>query len=344
LAQKGDTAKEMVAWIEAANNGSYNLQPIYVENEQGERRLFAEGYGFERVIRMEVEGDEQHPKEMQEWTERVFVVRSESYRQTLQKGLEKRLQRATDKLLALTPPPARGKDQIRAEASLIQAAEAILKAQEVEEWLTYTFERQEKRQTKHIGRGRGSANRPTHEIVTVRYQMTAVIRQEEAITQRCKTLGWRAYVSDAPAEQLTLEQAVLTYRNEWLVEHGFHRLKGTPLSLDPLFVQRDDQVAGLTNLLSLAVRFLTLIEFVVRRNLKRNQEKLTGLIENNPQKGIDNPTAERLLKQFDEIHLTIVHLPDQVIRHVTPLTVLQTHILELLGLSVTIYARLADNY
>ena len=343
LAQKGDTAKEMVGWIEAAKNGTDSLQPVYVENEKGERRMFAEGYHFERVIRTEVEGDGQHPQEMQAWTERVFVVRSESYRQALQKGLEKRLQRATDKLLALTPPPARGKDQIRDEARLIQAAEAILKAHDVEGSLTYTFERQEKRQTKYIGRGRGSADRPTHEIVTVRYQMTAVIRQEEAITQLCKTLGWRAYVSDAPAEQLTLEQAVLTYRNEWLVEHGFHRLKGTPLSLDPLFVQRDDQVAGLTNLLSLAVRFLTLIEFVVRRNLKCNQEKLTGLIENNPKKGIDNPTAERLLKQFDEINLTIVHLPDQVIRHVTPLTDLQTHILELLGLSVNIYARLADN-
>jgi transposase len=57
--------------------------------------------------------------------------------------------------------------------------------------------------------------------------------------------------------------------------------------------------------LSLAVRMLTLIEFVVRRNLKQNKEKLTGLIENNPKKGIDNPTAERLLKAFDEItHLT----------------------------------------
>jgi len=71
-------------------------------------------------------------------------------------------------------------------------------------------------------------------------------------------------------------------------------LKGKPLSFNPLYLQRDDQVAGLTNLLSLAIRFMILIEFVVRRNLKRNQEKLTGLIENNPKKGIDNPTTERL--------------------------------------------------
>jgi transposase len=343
LAQKGETAKEMVGWIEAANSGTNIMQPIYVENEKGERRLFAEGYVFERMIGAEVEVDPEHPKEVQEWAERVFVVRSESYRQALQKGLEERLQRATDKLLALTPPPSRGKNQIRDEAKLVQAAEAILKAHDVEDLLTYTFERQEKRQMKHIGRGRGSAERPKHEIITVRYQITAITRLDEAITELRKTLGWRAYVSDAPAEQLTLEQAVLTYRNEWLIEHGFHRLKGTPLSLDPLFVQRDDQVAGLTNLLSLAVRFLTLIEFIVRRNLKRNQEKLTGLIENNPKKAIDNPTTERLLKQFDKIYLTIVHLPDRVIRHVTPLTDLHTRILELLGLSFDTYTRLADN-
>ena len=142
---------------------------------------------------------------------------------------------------------------------------------------------------------------------------------------------------------MTLEQAVLTYRDEWLIERGFHRLKGAPLSLNPLFVKRDDQVVGLTNLLSIAVRLLTLIEFVVRRNLKQNQEKLVGLLAQNPKKGIDNPTTERLLKVFDDITLTIVHLPDQTIHHVTPLTDLQTRILELLGLSPVVYTRLAEN-
>ena len=109
--------------------------------------------------------------------------------------------------------------------------------------------------------------------MTFRYPLAAIVRQEEASAALQKTFGWRAYVTDAPAEQLTLEQAVLTYRDEWRIERGFHRLKGVPLSLNPLFVKRDDQVVGLTNLLSLAVRFLTLIEFIVRRKLKQNQEK-----------------------------------------------------------------------
>jgi len=342
MAQTGETAKELGVWIEAANSGVQPLQPVYIKNEQGKRVLLAEGYAFERSVQAKTASDAEQEQTI-EWTEQVFVVRSETYRKSQLNGLAGRLERATAKLLALTPAPARGKRQIQEEAELVNVATAILKAHNVEDFLTYTFERQEKCETKYIGRGRGNANRPTREIVSVRYQILTVTRQEAAITAHQKTLGWRVYVSDVPATRLNLKQAVLTYRDEWIIEHGFHRLKGVPLSLDPLFVKNDDQVVGLTNLLSLAVRMLTLIEFVVRRNLKQNNEKLTGLIENNPKKEIDNPTTERLLKTFDEITLTTVHLPDRIIQHITPLTNLQIRILELLGLSAAIYRRLAEN-
>jgi transposase len=337
LAQTGSTAEEMPKWIQAANDGEYDLQMIYAENALGERKLLAAGYEFERCVQIAQDD------EVQEWSERVLVVRSESYRRMLWEALESRLQRASEQLMALTPPPGRGKRQIQDESELWAAAEAILKTHEVVGLLRYLFERQETHRTKYLGRGRGGPDRPQRTIVTVRYQMTAVVRQEEAILALQKTLGWRAYVTDAPAAQLTLEQAVLTYRDEWLIERGFHRLKGVPLSLSPLFVKRDDQVVGLTNLLSLAVRFLTLIEFVIRRKLKQNQEKLVGLIENNPKKRIDNPTTERVLKMFDNITLTIVHLPGQTIRHLPALTTVQSRILELLGLSTYVYTRLADN-
>jgi len=341
LAQTGETAREMEKWVEAANQGEKVLTPVFVERENGKPTMLAEGYSFERTVqaKVSVEGQEQ----VNEWIEQVFVVRSESYRKSLLEGLEGRLQRATEKLLALTPQPARGKRQFQDETELVSAANTLLKAHNVEGLLTYRFERQEKRQSKYVGPGRGTSDRPKQEIVTVRYQITAVIRQQETLAAHQKTLGWRAYVSNAPAEQLNLEQAVLTYRDEWIIEHGFHRLKGVPLSLNPLFVKNDDQVVGLTNLLSIAVRMLTLIEFVVRQRLRQTQEKLAGLIENNPKKGIDNPTTERLLKAFDQINLTIIHLPDGIVRHVTPLSDLQIRILDLLGLSPTIYTQLATN-
>ena len=337
LAMTGKTATEMQDWIRVAGDEAHPLQPVYVENAKGERQLYAEGYEFERLIQVEAEGI------LRKWTERVLVVCSAHYRQIQTKGLTERLQTATAKLLALTPAPGRGKRQIRDEADLHRKAAAILKAHQVEGLLTWQADRQEEHRTKYLGPGRGNPDRPKQEVVTVRYQITQVQRQEEAIAALQRTFGWRAYVTNARPEQLSLEQAVLTYRHEWLIERSFHRLKGAPLSLDPLFVKRDDQVVGLTHLLSLAVRFLTLIEFVVRRNLKQNQEKLTGLLPSNPNKGIDNPTTERLLRMFDEVNLTIVHLPDQTIRHITPLTPLQTRILELLGLSAATYTGLAGN-
>lgn len=341
LAQTGETIQEMAVWVETANNGQQALSPIFIENENGGRKELAEGYVFERTIRAKVDVDGK--EQTLAWTEQVFVVRSESYRKSLLNNLEVRLQRATEKLMALTPSPGRGKRQVRDETALVSAAEAILKEHRVKGLLTYSFERQEQRQTRYIGRGRGTPERPKQEIISVRYQITSVTRQGGAIEKHKQTLGWRAYVSNAPAEQLSLEQAVLTYRDEWIIEHGFHRLKGVPLSLNPLFVKNDDQVVGLTNLLSIAVRMLTLIEFVVRQRLAQIQEKLTGLIGNNPKKGISNPTTERLLNAFDEINLTIVHLPDRTIRHVTPLSDLQIRILELLGLSSAVYTRLAEN-
>jgi transposase len=337
LALIGDNAELLSGWVQEAIDGEHGLRPVYVEDAKGKRVLLAEGYEIERRVAAEEDG------KTVEWRERVIIAHSETYAKTLKRGLEQRLSRATAELQALTPAPARGKRQIRDESVLVAAAEAILKARNVVGLLSYTFERQEKRQIRYVGRGRGNPNRPTRETVQVRYQITAVNRQEDAISALHKTMGWRAYVTNAPAEELTLEQALLVYRDEWLIERGFHRLKGAPLSLDPMFVKRDDQVIGLTNLLSMGVRLLTLIEFVIRQKLKQGREKLVGLHAENPKKGTDTPTTERLLKAFNNITLTIVHLPGQVVHHVTPLTPLQTRILELLGLSPTIYTALVTN-
>jgi transposase len=337
LAQTGNTPSEMAQWIAAANAQPEALQTLHITAADGSKQLLAQGRTFERQLQVTTATGGQA------WTERILLVRMEGLRQRQLTSLNERLAKATTQLLALTPAPGRGKRQIQTEADLVTAATAILQRYEVEGLLTYTFERQETRRISYVGRGRGGAERPQQETVTVRYQLTTVERNATALAAHEQTLGWRVYVTNAPATELSWEVAILTYRDEWLIERGFHRLKGAPLSLDPLFVKRDDQVVGLTNLLSIAVRLLTLVEFVVRRNLKQNQELLVGLLPQNPKKGIDNPTTERLLQSFREITLTIVNLPGQRIRHVTPLTALQVRILELLGLSPAVYTALAEN-
>ncbi len=180
------------------------------------------------------------------------------------RGLEQRLKTATAKIQALTPPPGRGKRQIRDQSTLHQKVPAILKAHRVEGLLEFDYEYQ-----------------PPHAPRQGRYQITAITSNQQSIEQVQFLFGWRVYVTNAPWSKLSLKKAVLTYRDEWLIERNFGRFKGVPLSIKPFFGQRDDQVKGLVHLLSLAVRLLSLIEFVVRRHLQQTGESLKGLYSGN---------------------------------------------------------------
>ena len=175
----------------------------------------------------------------------------------------------------------------------------------------------------------------------MRYQLR-VAPDDDAIEQVRRTLGWRLFVTNYPTAQFSLEDAVRVYREGPLHEHNFSRLKNRPLGLRPLYVHRQDRMIGLVRLLSLALRLLTLVEFVVRRELHSQQESLTGLYEGNPNRSTHRPTTERLLRAFKPITLTSVALPGQHIVHLTPLTPVQTQILALLGLPESIYTDLAD--
>jgi transposase len=49
-----------------------------------------------------------------------------------------------------------------------------------------------------------------------------------------------------------------------------------------MYVERDDHATGLVQLLSIALQVLTLMEFVVRRQLAQEGASLAGLYVGNP--------------------------------------------------------------
>jgi transposase len=149
------------------------------------------------------------------------------------------------------------------------------------------------------------------------------------------------YGTNQSIEQLSLEQAVLAYREEYLIERGFGRLKGKPLSLTPMYLQDDRRATGLIRLLTIGLRVLTLFEFVVRRRLTERNEELAGLYAGNPKRTTAQPTAESLLEAFQEINLNVATFGQQVQRYITPLSELQQKILALSDFPVNIYTRLA---
>lgn len=162
----------------------------------------------------------------------------------------------------------------------------------------------------------------------------------EAIAATIRRVGWRVYGTNCPVEELTLEQAVLAYRAEYLVERNFGRLEGKPLSLTPMYLANDERATGLIRLLSIGLRVLTLLEHCARERLNEQGEKLSRVYAGNPTRATERPTAEMILRCFQDIFLTFVTVGEQTYQHLTPLSELQHKLLARLDFSSEIYTRL----
>jgi len=297
-------------------------------DSEGKPKLLALGYGSTREQEAQVDG------KTITWQERVLVVYASSLARRARRGLTERLDRAEQALLALTPSPGRGKRQWDDLEAVQETAKAILEKHRVEGLLKVHYKREVKRRTI-----RKYQDHPARTEEQVRY-VVQVTRDHSAIHVVRRLMGWRLYVTNAPAKTFSLAEAVWAYRGAPRIERDFRRLKGHPLGIRPLYVRRQDHAKGMVRLLSLALRVLTVMEHVVRRQLQVAGETLSGLYAGNPKRQTARPTTERLLKAFRGITLTVVQLPEQVIRHVTSLSELQRRILVLLGLPVSVYENL----
>jgi transposase len=313
--------------LERVYSGGQALREVFREPEQGDPVLIAQGYEYKRPMSVSVEDTERG------WTERRLVVCSVRHAESAQAALRARVAKAKEQVEALNQR-GRGRKRYEDIETLRQSVNAIVQRHRVEDFLWLRYDQQT---TSHWIRA--YKDRPAY--MKEESQATVDVRvDEKALELAARRLGWRIDSTNQPAEQLSLEQAVLAYRSEYLVERSLGRLKGRPLSLTPMYVQRDDHATGLIRLLSIALRVLTLLEFVGRRQLAAEQVKLAGLYAGNPKRATARPTAERMLEAFQEITLTLIELPQQTIRHVTPLSPVHLRILEILGFSAEVYMSL----
>jgi len=260
-------------------------------------------------------------------------MRSLRHAQAAEAALRARVAKAQAQVEALN---VRGRGRKRYEdiKTLRQATHEIVQRHEVAEFLWLRYDQH--RTTRQLRAYRG---RPAQ--VKEERQATVAVRVDaDALASAGRRLGWRVYGTNQPTEQLSLEPAMLAYRPEYWVERSVGRLKGRPLSLTPMDVQRDEHATGLIRLLSIGLRVWTLLEYVVRRQLAAQGEKLAGLYAGNAKRETARPTAERLLEAFQEMTLTVGEGATQTHRHLTALRPLQVRILELVGFSSQVYTRL----
>lgn len=321
---------ERQAYLEPVWREEQALIEIHRRTLSGECKRIARGYERPVEISAEVEGQPIR------WRERHLVVRSVQQVHAAQTRLGKRIEQAQAAIEALNER-GRGKKRYADQAELRQAAQALVEEYGVEGLVVLDFaERVHRRQVRRY------RDRPTR-MVEEQEPSVRVTIDEEAVQQRIRQKGWRVYATNAPTEQLPLSQAILAYRNQYIVERGCGRLKGHPLSLTPMYLERDDHATGLIRLVSIGLRVLTLLEFLVRRRLAQQEDELAGLYAGNPKRTTARPTAERILEAFKDLTLTLIHEPHRSLRHLTPLSDLQQRILILLDFAPEIYTRLCIN-
>ncbi len=321
----------LAAYLQPVWAGKQALTPVFREREASQPELLAEG--DEQTVTVSGEGKGKTII----WTERRLIVRSVKLAKAATEALQARLAKAQIALGQLNEHK-QGKKRYHDGVSMQQAVQAILKQHRVEGLLTVTIEEQvEERWVRAYG------NRPAggrdERVLSVRSEVDT-----SAVEEAIRWLGWRVYATNQPQEGLPLEQAILAYREEYLVERGFGRLKGNPLSLSPMYVQSDQRATGLIRLLSIGLRVLTLLEFSARQHLADTKTTVAGLYAGNPKRTTNRPTAEALLGAFQGIHLSEVSIGQQLHRHVSPLSEVQQHLLALWDLSPELYDQLCVEF
>ena len=287
------------------------------------------GQGFEVAVPCRWQDPDTHTEVT--WTERRLVVQSATHAQAQRASLQARLGKAQAALRALTTKPARDR------ASLVTRAQAILTQYRVADSLGVSVRERVTCRTTYVGRGRPGPQRPPVSRAIPTWTRT-VHRRPAAIALAERLAGWRVYVTNTPPQRLSVAGAVNCYRQQWQPEHGFQRLKGGLLAITPLFLRDADRIRGLLVLLGIALRVLTLTEFVARRDLAATGDTLPGLYAGNPKRTTAQPTAERLLSALTPITLYRHDTGTATWYEVTPLSPLQRRILRALGIPESVYA------
>lgn len=322
-------AAELAAYLEPVWTAKQALQPVERVTTAGEVEVIAEGFERQEELTTTVAGAPLA------WTERRLVLRSVGQARAAAQSLRARLAKAQAALAALNERK-KGKKRLRDVETLRQQAEAIVARAQVAGLLQLTYgETVCEHPVQAYGR------RPA-EIRQERDVWVQATVDEVALQAACQRLGWQVYATNHALAGLSLTEATLAYRSEYLIERCFGRLKGKPLTLTPMYLQDDGRATGLIRLLAICLRALTSLEFIARQRLAEEKTELAGLYAGNPKRATARPTAERLLEAFEEITLTVIREPQQTRRHLTPLSPLQQRILELLGFQAAIYARLCS--
>jgi transposase len=282
--------------------------------------------GFQTSVQQEYEG--------KKWTERRLVVRSEQYAAAEEKTLNAKLAKAVKAIEGLNER-VQGKKVFKDEKTLKLHIQNILKNNKTTDLidLDYDF-------TYTTKQTRASKTKEARTEIKFSYKITCRIN-EEALKTRIMTLGWQIYATNMPIALLSLEEAVLLYREEYKIEHRFYNLKEEVTRLLPVFLKKENRIVGLIHLLMLALKIIATMEYTIKKKLEENKEPLAGLYAGNPKITTENPTISKIMHAMSSIAIAYI-INDGKIVHcfINKLKPIQIKIMDLLNMDLQYFEKI----
>ncbi|MDP2902071.1 MAG: hypothetical protein Q8N96_03045, partial [Methylovulum sp.] len=230
------------ALLEPVWTGEQSLAPVYrpSEAETDQPEHLADGFCYTVTPGADDEGNPI------QWQEQRLVVHSLKQAASQKKALDARLEKA-QKAIANLNLRGRGRKRLD-ENEMSTKMSGILEHYNVIGLLT--IETLQETKTVH----KRAYGKRTDETVMKTTITVHPSRNATAYEDTVRHLGWKVFVCNDLG--LSLTEAVLAYRDEYIIERGFNRFRGKTLGITPLFLNSTTRIKGLIRLLSIALRVI----------------------------------------------------------------------------------------
>jgi transposase len=264
--------------------------------------------------------------------ERLVIVCSMAYRVTQLAAFEKHKEKCLKELPTIFVKK-QGKRYPKTLEEANEIAKSVLKNHKMEDFVSFTvtFKSEEKATKGYQGKEARTETKLTFDIT--------VEKNDDQIAAHKELLGWRVYLTNAPKENLTSEQIVELYWQEYKIEHVFNDLLNKITALLPVYLHSQTRVVALVRLLTVALKFTALIQSRVAKKLDERKTKIDNLYPGNPGRKTSAPSIALIFRAFDGFDLIIEEFDDGTWKATAdPLKEVQKILLELLDIPESAYS------
>ncbi len=297
--------------------GQHDLEVLIPYKEQMNR-------GFEVPLTFEHEGES--------YTFRMIILFDQGLFHRRKKSLLNRIDQTRKAFEELSEKINAYK--LKTKESIEQACLAILKKYKTEDFFQFIVHNDPIVTYKHARPGRPAKNAKKIEVYQDHFSIE-LNYDESAYTTALYRIGYYPLVTNKPANDFSIEDAMLGHKNQYKVEHLYKRSK-SGYRLEPIFLQTPDRIEAYLFLFKIVLQILVLMERTVRTNIAERDRGLNNFMPN--KKDVRNPSTEYMLAMFEFIVCGTIILVDGSQQHfVSKLTDAQKDILSVLDIPEECY-------